>query len=233
MRTFVLEKNTLRITIEDDNADPNLGFWKDTFPHWESDTFKVFDKLLNPNKIFIDIGAWIGTTCIYGSKKSKYVYAIEADNKSFTDLCKNIKLNSENIMPINRAIFNVDDQEITFGKNKFLGNSKLNDSTSQIYLNSDVVTADTYSVKTISISRLLNMYSILPSDVSLIKVDIEGSEEYILDQLYQLHSEASVPLYISFHYSWWNDKNLDRFAFLSTYQKKQIYSNPFISILFN
>lgn len=33
--------------------------------------------------------------------------------------------------------------------------------------------------------------------------------------LYDMHIKYGVSLYIKFHYSWWNDKNLDRFAFLS------------------
>jgi len=228
---FFCKKNDVVLTLNDDDKDQNLPFWKNIFSSWEHDTFQVFDEMLHPEKTFIDIGAWIGTTCIYGSKKSKHVFAIEADTGSFADLSKNINLNSKNITPVNRAIFSVDNQIIHFGKNKFMGNSKLNDSTSQIYTTKDNL-RDTYPVKTISISGLINMYNIPVKDISLIKVDIEGGEENILNDLYSLHSIHGVPLYISFHYSWWADKNLDRFAFLTSEQNAQIYRNPFVSLLF-
>ena len=75
--------------------------------------------------------------------------------------------------------------------------------------------------------------NINPSEISLIKVDIKGGEEFILNDLYYIHKKYSIPLYISFHYDWWKDKNLNRFDFLTESYKKSILNNPFISILFN
>ena len=40
-------------------------------------------------------------------------------------------------------------------------------------------------------------------------------------------------MYIRFHYSWWNDKNLDRFDFLTDENKRRIVADPFCSILFD
>ena len=57
-------------------------------------------------------------------------------------------------------------------------------------------------------------------------IDVEDAikmEEYILNDLYDIHIKNNTPLYISFHYLWWNDKNLNRFIFLSEQQKKNIY----------
>ena len=42
----------------------------------------------------------------------------------------------------------------------------------------------------------------------------------------------NTPLYISFHYDWWKDKNLNRFDFLTNQHKENIENNPFISIIF-
>ena len=79
---------------------------------------------------------------------------------------------------------------------------------------------------------IIHNYCIDISNISLIKVDIEGGEEYILNDLYDIHIKNNTPLYISFHYLWWNDKNLNRFIFLSEQQKKNIIEFPFISLLF-
>ena len=74
--------------------------------------------------------------------------------------------------------------------------------------------------------------NINPNEISLIKVDIEGGEEFILNDLFILNAKYKMPLYISFHYDWWKDKNLNRFDFLTESQKNKIVTQPFCSILF-
>jgi FkbM family methyltransferase len=228
-------KNNQLILIENDENDPNLKFWIDNFPNWENETFSVFDKYLNENKIFIDLGGWIGTTAIYSSRKSKTVYCIEADIESFKDLSKNCKINCNNYILINKAIYNEDDIEIKFGKNKYLKDSKINDSTSHIYYDNESTNEGTneyYHINTITIQSLINNYNLKLDEISLIKVDIEGGEEFILNDLFLIKKQCNIPLYISFHYSWWINKDLDRFDFLTFEQKNNIISYPFTSILF-
>ena len=60
------------------------------------------------------------------------------------------------------------------------------------------------------------------SDISLINVDIGGEEENRLDELYDIHVQYGIPLYITFHYPLWKDKNLDRFSFLTADAKERI-----------
>jgi len=225
-------KNAEYLLIETRETDTNLNFWTTIYSSWENDTFEVFDKYLKKDKTFIDIGGWIGTTCIYGSRKSKHVYVVEADKTSFRDLTTNCKINCDNTTLINRAIFNVNDTDIVFGKNQFLTNSSLNDSTSQISINTGIPPQDgQYIIKTITIKTIIETYNINPHEISLIKVDIEGGEEHILDDLYAIHKEYNIPLYVSFHYSWWTNSNLDRFTFLTEAQKNTIIQYPFISII--
>lgn len=218
--------------IENNPKDANLSFWKDIYPNWEADTFAIFQKTLHPTKYMIDIGGWIGTTCIYGARKSKHVFVVEADTASICDLKRNCKHNSDNITIIEKAIFNKSHESMMFGKNRFNSNAKLNDSTSQLYPPSAPTSSDLYSVETITIFDILKTHAIAANEISLIKVDIEGGEEYILEQLFALHQDFRVPLYISFHHGWWSDKNLDRFPFLTAEHKKAVLANPFISLLF-
>jgi FkbM family methyltransferase len=225
-------KNHELFLIKNDESNQNLSFWKNIYSRWENGTFAVFDKYLSKDKIFIDIGGWIGTTSMYGSRKSKQVYSIEADNKSFNDMMINLTTNCiNNYTLINKAIFNIDDIKVKFGRNIHLPNSKINDSTSQIY-SDNIITNDYYLADTITIETIINKYQINASEISLIKVDIEGGEENILQDLFDIHIKYSIPLYISFHYSWWKDKNLDRFSFLSSNIKNKIISEPFTDILF-
>lgn len=210
--------------------DKNINFWKNNFLNWENETFNILDNFLSPDKIFIDIGAWVGTTSLYGSRKSKYVYSIEADKLSFNDLSKNMNNNcNNNYTLINKAIYHIDNCSVNFGKNLYLNNSVLNDSTSHIYTNNQESDAF-YEIETITIFKILETVDI--NNIGLIKVDIEGGEEYILSDLYNIHTKYNIPVYISFHYDWWKDKNLDRFSFLEDDNKYKILNNPFISILF-
>jgi FkbM family methyltransferase len=225
-------KNNELFLIENTENNPNLPFWRDIYSNWEHETFSTFDKYLQKDKVFIDIGGWIGTTAMYGSRKSKHVYSVEADNKSIADMQTNLQTNCvQNYTLIHNAIFNVDNIQIKFGKNKFLSNSKMNDSTSQIYTDGDN-SDDFYFSETISLPSIIQKYQIEPDNISLIKVDIEGGEENILNDLFHIHKTHNVPLYISFHHSWWNDKNLDRFE-LTQDAKNAIIANPFISLLFD
>jgi len=225
-------KNNELFLIENNESNPNLSFWKNIYNQWENERFEIFDKYLSKDKVFIDIGGWIGTTAMYGARNSKHVYSIDADKYSVNDMMINLTNNCKNNFTlINKAIFNVDNIKIKFGKNIFLENSKMNDSTSQIY-SDDTITNEYYLAETITIENIIEKYQINVYEISLIKVDIEGGEENILNELFDIHVKYSVPLYISFHYSWWKDKNLDRFSFLSSNVKNKIISNPFTSIIF-
>ena len=228
---YITSKNNEKFLIDNTILD-NLYFWQKIYPTWESDTFSTFDKYLNKDKVFIDIGAWIGTTSMYGSRKSKHVYAVEADILSVKDLSLNLSNNciNNNYTIINKAVYNKNNENINFGKNTFMSGSKMNDSTSQIHTNknSEIST----QVKTITIKNIISNYNINLNEISLIKVDIEGGEENILNDLYKLHSEYQIPLYVSIHFSWWKDKNLNRFTFLTQEQKDIIKKNPFINLLF-
>jgi FkbM family methyltransferase len=223
----ILTKNDQQILIENDSKDPNLEFWTNIYSQqWEDETFRVFDTLLDVEKICIDIGAWIGTTCIYAARKSKHVYAIEADFSCLPYLKRNIYNNDcdqkTTILPF--AIFSRPLELVSFGKNEYLAGSKIGDSTSHISSS-----RSGQLVPTISLAYLLKSYHIDVSQISLIKVDIEGGEECILEDLFAL---SGFNLYISFHFSWWKNKDLDRFAFLNAKVKDQIRSEPFCSILF-
>jgi len=194
-------KNGELFLIENDKNNPNLSFWKDIYSSWNNEMFEIFDKYLSIDKIFIDIGGWIGATSMYCSRKSKHIYAIEADISSFNNMKSNLKANcTNNYTLINNAIYNIDSS----------------------YLLMDTITLET----------TIKKYNIDIINISLIKVDIKGKEENILNSLYDIHKKCGIPIYICFYYSLWNDKNLDRFSFLSSDNKNKITSLSICSILF-
>lgn len=232
-RTYVkIHKNDELFFIQNKEDDMNLDFWKNNYPTCEKESFTIFDKYLNKDKVFIDIGGWIGATTMYGARKSKHVYSIEADQKSLLDVRNNCKNNCDNNYTIiHSAIYNLDNIIVKFGKNLFLHDSKMNDGNSHIYLDEET-SNDYHMIKTVTIINLLATYNINPYEISLINVDIEGGEEHILYDLYNIHKLFNIPVYISFHYDWWKDKNLERFVFLSETQRENIITDPFTKILF-
>uniref|UniRef100_A0A6C0KUL4 Methyltransferase FkbM domain-containing protein n=1 Tax=viral metagenome TaxID=1070528 RepID=A0A6C0KUL4_9ZZZZ len=224
-----VSKKSIKLLIQ--KGDTNINFWTGHFNYdWENETFDVLDQFLSTEKVFIDIGSWIGPITLYATSLSKRVIAVDADIQSIKDLESNCKVNSNgNVAIINKAIYNKSGAKVNFGKNRFLGNSKLNDSTSQIL---DSLSLDAYEIETITLEELIANNNLVPSDISIIKVDIEGGEENILQDIFDFSSKHNVRAYVSFHYSWWSDKNLNRFVFLSQQHKLQIANDPFSSILF-
>lgn len=224
----IINKKGTEIIIKKDPEDRNLSFWKDTYASWEPETFDIFDQYLKKDKIMIDVGGWIGTTCIYGARKSKHVYVIEADPRSVVDLRNNCQLNCHNVTIVDRPIAHHGQVIVNFGRNQSMSNSQLNDSTSQIISSS----AEGIQLKTISFDEMIGQYQIDPNQISLIKIDIEGGEEKILEDVYHYHEVYKIPLRISFHLNWWQNQDLDRFTFLSQQQKQMIKSDPFVTLMF-
>jgi hypothetical protein len=58
--------------------------------------FEVFDRYLSKDKVFIDIGTWITPTAMYGSRKSKHIYAITTDAEIAEFATKDMKENCAN-----------------------------------------------------------------------------------------------------------------------------------------
>ena len=160
---------------------------------------------------------------MYGSRKSKYVYSVEADNGSFKDMTKNFKINCKNNYTlINKAIFNIDDIELKFGKNLFMENSRMNDSTSQIY--ADIITNEFTLIK----NSLLKINKGLTTTAQIFNVKnidkiinlIENSDVEIDNTYNELENKYCVyPMcvYQRNSYSDINKKNIDYGKFHQKY----------------
>jgi FkbM family methyltransferase len=172
---------------------------------WENDTFDTFKMVKDPTKTAIDIGAWIGPTVIWLSKHFKNVIAIEADTVAISSLKSNLKTTDcTNVKIIERPIYSESDVKMIFGSNS---NRPSNLGNSMSQLKTAASSMQDYEVSTITLSDILEDVK----DVSFIKVDIEGGEEYIIPELFETCSKNGYSLWISFHYSWWKDLNIDRF----------------------
>jgi hypothetical protein len=170
------------------NKNPNIDFWINNYNKWNNLSFDIFDKYLNKNKIFINIGdcAYI----IYGSRKSKLVYSINKSNNFINDILQTNCIN----------------------------NYKLIDDSNHNY----------------SLIDIINYYKIDPNEIGLINMDINGSEENILNDLNSIYEKHKIPICIKIYYDLWNNKNLDRFNFITSIEKDKILKSsiiifPFVS----
>ncbi len=139
---------------------------------WEEDTYKIFDKFIDKKNIYIDIGAWIGPTVLYGSQLAKHCYAIEPDPVAFEELQKNVNLNenfNKKITLCNCAISNTNNI-IKLGSDSKFGNSE-----SSIFFKED---SEFIKVKCLTFEEFIKQNKII--NCSFIKIDIEGGEAIIL-----------------------------------------------------
>lgn len=84
----------------------HIDFWKKVNSrNWEPQTFSAFDRLLMPDTVYCDIGAWIGPTVLYAAKRCAKVYCFEPDRIAYMHLVNNIRLNNlENVLPFNLGL---------------------------------------------------------------------------------------------------------------------------------
>lgn len=231
----VVWKNRLPILVEFDGSEAREGFWKNHYSNWESDSFAVFDRYAKEDNVVIDIGSWIGPTVLYLAKKCKRVITVEADLQACEVLERNIGYNElDNVEIISKAIY-CNNSGVMFGPNAFTHDG-LNASTSQIVPEGGNNGDSNYFIPSVTWSDVAA--HLHPREkVCLIKVDIEGGEEFILRDVLKWAYAHRVPAYISFHHCWWQDKGLDRFQdvfdlFGIAGLKEQIQANPLISIVF-
>ena len=225
MNTFYKEGVTFNFVKITDNVECR-NWMISNFHIWEPFTFECFRKVSNSSKIAIDIGAWIGLTAIWLAKHFKHVICIEADKISTENLRLNlIASNCDNFSIYENAFYN-EKTNLCFGSNSFKSNSTLNESMSQIKFNSDK--KDDYIVDTITLSEIIKGIPI--SDIGLLKIDIEGGEEFIMEDVMNFCSKNNIPILLSFHINWWKDKNFNRF--INLFKNFNIISDQNKNIMF-
>jgi len=161
--------------------------------NWEKFTFDCIEKNKG-GKVFWDMGAWIGPISLYASKIFDKVAAWEPDNVAHHELMINLRLNSISNVFVNKKGIYSEETTVRFGK----GETGWGDSTSSINSGDD----DSYIIETMTINQALDLYG----QPSFVKIDIEGGEEYILDDLI---NHRFNKIHLSVHNAF--IKNLDAF----------------------
>jgi FkbM family methyltransferase len=123
-------------------------------------------------KTIVDCGANIGLSSVYLSDffKDAKLYCIEPDGGNFSILQENIALNSkENAICINKGIW---------PKDSYLKiNNNFRDGSNWSLTVEEVSNKEESEVEAISLDSLMGLYNL--EEISILKIDIEGSERYL------------------------------------------------------
>ena len=184
-----IEKNGKTFFV---NSSNNASFWASMqVGVWEPETFKIFDIFLDKNHSYIDLGAWIGPTVLYGCQNAKFCYAIEPDPVAFKQLKNNVDLTPNLISRIsfsNSCVMN--SSGITYLTTK----GEFGDSCS-----STTFKKSSKSIKVPSTTLQQFFLDNSIADCNFIKIDIEGGEFSVLPNMSKLLEEEKPTLHISLH----------------------------------
>lgn len=171
----------------------NHWFWDHFANGWELETLEVLRRHLKPDQAYVDIGAWIGPTVLYAHALGcPRIYAVEANPPSFAHLVRNLSQNPDLQKAVHATNACISDTrgEITFGSEE---------ATSAASIRNGV-----FRIPAFSIRDYLSLYSI--ANVSLLKVDIEGSEHRLMGDIEFLAKELTCPIFLSLHPQFYQDR---------------------------
>lgn len=162
----------------------------------EPNTYKILETFLDKNHSYIDIGAWIGSTVLYGCQLAKHCYAIEPDPVAFEELKKNINLNNNLASKISLSTLCISDS---------VGVTKLFTNWDMLYVEGGASTSSIFEkssgkfweVKTTTFEKFIQSFEV--NDCNFIKMDIEGAEFKILPTMKKYLEKNSPTLLIEIH----------------------------------
>ncbi|MEW2916689.1 FkbM family methyltransferase [Ruegeria sp. ANG10] len=173
------------------HLDPyHSKFWrKASAGAWEPETFATLDKHLSPDSDYLDIGAWIGPTVLYGSRRARHVWCFEPDPTAFRYLAWNLDLNDiHNVSAFGVALSN------QFGVARMASvRGEPGDSTSSL-LHDGTHGSDALTIAWDQFEAANDL-----SGVSLVKMDIEGAEYFVLPTLTAWLKKQRPALLLSLH----------------------------------
>ena len=166
-------------------------FWrKAASGTWEPETFGVLSRYLDKRHDYLDIGAWIGPTVLFGARKARHVWCFEPDPSAFRALAWNLELNDLN----NVSAFPVAlSQGFGVARMASFGGERGDSMTSLLNAGGD------QGVDALTIGWQAFANAVDLSAVSLVKMDIEGAEFDVLPTLIPWLKQQRPALYLSTH----------------------------------
>lgn len=195
-----INKNGIDVFVSEKPVDTKhdarvMSFWNEYQNNFEDYTFAIFDRFLDKDHGFIDIGAWVGATVLYGAHKAKECYCFEPDKLAFKYLKNNILENHDIKDKIHAFDFGISDKnsQETF----YVGSG----STSMSSLKPIWNKKESYTIDVHDFATTLTKANIDFKTINFIKIDIEGGEFALIPSLIDYLKKVNhyPTLYISLH----------------------------------
>lgn len=193
------EKALLKVEIAglsfDVIAGNNTDFWTlVNSGRWEPTTFEVFNRFINRDTVFMDIGAWVGSTALYGAQLAKHTFAFEPDPVAFETLQSNLSVNSDakwfDRLSIYNAAAGVQDGTLQLGNPNEAGNSM----SSALHAGED----DAWKAKCLGIEKFIETNNLI-GQKTFFKIDIEGGEYDLVPAIQSVLKGNPSSLLLSIH----------------------------------
>lgn len=185
---------------------------------WETTTIEEADKLLQPNDLMFDIGAWVGPLTLWEADRAVAVVAVEPDAEAFQALQYNVGMNGLGwlVKMENMAISNHVGM-VKLGLQEIGGDSQ-----------SSITRADMprfASVRSNTLGWLLKKHG----TPKVIKMDIEGGESLVIPEYGRTLRQLGIPLLLALHPNWYEpgtSKAMEEE--LSHWEIKDLYNSMYL-----
>lgn len=166
-------------------------FWrKASAGDWEPETFAVLREHLSPDRDYLDIGAWIGPTVLFGARRARHVWCFEPDPEAYRHLAWNIALNDlRNVSAFGAAL----SQGVGVARMGSFG-GEAGDSMTSLLSDDATSGSDALTIGWEDFAGAVDL-----SGVSLVKIDIEGAEFDVLPTLLPWLKAQRPALWLSTH----------------------------------
>lgn len=177
------------------DRDTNVEFWnRVAIGRWEPQTLKLFQQLIEPETLVLDIGAWIGPTALFAAQRAKRVIAFEPDPVAFQALRTNVAANSDadwyRRIDLRNLAVTATDEPIIIGSRSGGGDSM----SSALFACNET----SWTVDAVTLPELIATEADADQPIFL-KIDIEGGEYDLIPAISDVLSDPRVTAMISFH----------------------------------
>ncbi len=174
---------------------PHSDFWSLVRRgEWEPETYAIFDRFLNNKSVFLDIGAWIGSTALYGAQIAAETHAFEPDPVSYAELEANFQANSGtkwfSKLQIHQKAIAAKSGKIQLGSKNEGG-----DSMSSVLFQDE---EQSWKVDSIDLNSLI-VERHLAGKPLFLKIDIEGGEYHLIPTLKEFFQSKDAALFLALH----------------------------------
>lgn len=159
---------------------------------------------LKNSDVILDLGSSIGVFTAYALERNPNIKSINVEmNPSFHKICMDTFLSNPNIIPINAAIYKTSGEKI-----KFMSSAKNTYDLGNTIIPNGLYDNQTYSteIDTISIDHIILKYNV--DRISLLKVDIEGYEYELFENLSDDFFNIVDKIFFEFHKVDNNDRKM-------------------------